>query len=86
VQQRGPLAVREAVECVVQAARALDYAHRQGVVHRDIKAAKLLRDAGGTVKVADLGLARFHDPRGRPPGDASALTQAGSGGGTVSSS
>jgi CheY-like chemotaxis protein/tRNA A-37 threonylcarbamoyl transferase component Bud32 len=83
VQERGPLPIPEAVECILQAARALGYAHGQGIIHRDIKPANLLRDVSGVVKVADLGLARFNDPLGRPPDDASALTQAGSIMGTV---
>jgi serine/threonine protein kinase/beta-lactam-binding protein with PASTA domain len=40
------------------AARALDYAHRQGLVHRDIKPANLIFDEEGHVCVADFGLAR----------------------------
>jgi serine/threonine protein kinase/DNA-binding response OmpR family regulator len=82
VEKRGPLPVGEAVACVVQAARALDYAHAQGIVHRDIKPANLLRDVSGVVKVADLGLARFND-LGRPPGEVAGLTQAGTIMGTV---
>jgi serine/threonine protein kinase/WD40 repeat protein/regulation of enolase protein 1 (concanavalin A-like superfamily) len=42
----------------VQAAEALDYAHREGVVHRDIKPSNLLLDADGRVWVADFGLAQ----------------------------
>jgi serine/threonine protein kinase len=83
VQERGPLPIPEAVDCIVQAGRALDYAHGQGIVHRDIKPANLLRDIHGVVKVADLGLARFNDPFGQRAGDMSALTQAGSILGTV---
>jgi CheY-like chemotaxis protein len=83
VEQGGPLPVREAVGCVLQAARALDYAHGQGVIHRDIKPANLLRDVSGVVKVADLGLARFNDAFGRPPEEVAALTQAGTIMGTV---
>jgi CheY-like chemotaxis protein len=82
-QKRGPLPVAEAVDCALQAARALDYAHRQGIIHRDIKPANLLRDAGGVVKVADLGLARFNDTLGRPAPEAGSLTQAGTIMGTV---
>lgn len=75
VQQDGPLSVADAVGCTLQAARGLAYAHGQGVIHRDIKPANLLRDAGGLVKVADLGLARLNTgPDGSPR---SGLTQAG---------
>ena len=83
VQQRGPLPIAEALDCIVQAARALNYAHAQGIVHRDIKPANLLRDIDGVVKVADLGLARFNDPFGRPAEEMAALTQAGTIMGTV---
>jgi CheY-like chemotaxis protein len=82
ILKRGPLPVREAAVCIVQAARALDYAHSQGIIHRDIKPANLLRDAQGVIKVADLGLARFSDTVGRASGEG-ALTQAGSIMGTV---
>ncbi len=82
VVRRGPLPVSEALACVVQAARALDYAHGQGIIHRDIKPANLLRDVNGVVKVADLGLARFNDAL-KSPDENSALTQAGTIMGTV---
>jgi len=59
VKDRGPLGVREAVECVLQAARGLQYAHEQGIVHRDIKPGNLLLDKKGTVKILDMGLARI---------------------------
>jgi CheY-like chemotaxis protein/tRNA A-37 threonylcarbamoyl transferase component Bud32 len=76
VQKRGPLPVAEAVDYILQAARAMEYAHGQGIIHRDIKPANLLRDVSGVVKVADLGLARFEEGVARP-GESSALTQAG---------
>jgi serine/threonine protein kinase len=76
VNNGGPLSVAEAVSCTLQAARGLEYAHRQGIIHRDIKPANLLRDGSGTVKVADLGLARLSTATGAPDGG-TALTVAG---------
>jgi len=59
VGEEGPLPIARAVDCVLQAARGLEYAHRQGVVHRDIKPGNLLVDREGTVKILDMGLARM---------------------------
>jgi serine/threonine protein kinase len=60
VKSRGRLPVEVAVDYIIQAARGLAYAHRQGVIHRDLKPGNLLLTRDGVVKIADLGLARFH--------------------------
>jgi len=59
VRQHGVLTLDQALDCILQAARGLQYAHEHGVVHRDIKPANLLLDAQGTVKILDMGLARL---------------------------
>ena len=46
------------VRLVVQVARALEHAHRRGVVHRDLKSENCLVDGEGNVKVIDFGVAR----------------------------
>lgn len=85
VREKGPLSVEQALDCTLQAARGLEHAHKQGIVHRDIKPANLLWDKQGTVKILDMGLARFQEPAGTTATttEATALTQTGSIMGTV---
>jgi serine/threonine protein kinase len=59
VRERGSLPVAEACDLARQAARGLDYLHRRGLVHRDVKPSNLMRTPEGVVKVLDLGLARL---------------------------
>jgi serine/threonine protein kinase len=55
--QRGPLSVRETVGIMRDVARALSFAHRLGIVHRDIKPDNVLLSAG-TAVVTDFGVAK----------------------------
>jgi serine/threonine protein kinase len=57
VLAQGPLDAEKAVELLRPLASALDHAHKQGVVHRDVKPANILVREDGVVKLADLGIA-----------------------------
>ncbi|WP_010584199.1 phosphate ABC transporter substrate-binding protein PstS [Schlesneria paludicola] len=61
--KRELLAVNRVAHYISQAAIGLQQAHLVGLVHRDIKPANLMLDRTGTVKLLDLGLARFFDPK-----------------------
>jgi serine/threonine-protein kinase len=54
--------VEDAVRWIAEAAEAIDYSHRQHVIHCDLKPANLLLDAHGRVRVADFGLAQVIGP------------------------
>ena len=64
VGREGPLPVREAIELALQVARALGFAHEQGLVHRDVKPQNVLLNDGGQAKVTDFGIARSLDVQG----------------------
>lgn len=61
VRRRGPLPVEETANYIAQAARGLQHAHERNLVHRDIKPGNLLVDRTGTLKLLDMGLARFFE-------------------------
>src|ERR1700683_1117794 len=70
LRDHGHLAVDKTIGIVTQACRGLDYAHRHGVVHRDVKPGNLLVSDSEVVKLADFGIARASDQ--------SSITQVGS--------
>lgn len=61
VKKLGTLTVKQAVDFIAQAARGFAFAHANGVIHRDVKPGNLLVNRSGTVKILDMGLARFDD-------------------------
>ncbi|HEV7585434.1 MAG TPA: protein kinase [Solirubrobacteraceae bacterium] len=66
----GWVEVEDAIAIVEQACEGLHYAHRNGVVHRDVKPGNLLRAREGEVKLADFGIAKATEQ--------SSITQVGS--------
>lgn len=64
VQRGGPLPVRRAVELGIETARAIAFAHGQGLIHRDVKPQNVLLDVDGRAKVTDFGIARTLDAVG----------------------
>ena len=58
VVARGPLPIPDAIDATRQVLAALRFAHRKGVVHRDIKPHNVMADADGRLKVTDFGIAR----------------------------
>jgi eukaryotic-like serine/threonine-protein kinase len=70
VQRDGPLAPDYAIDLTVQVLRAARFAHRRGIIHRDIKPHNVIVDEEGRAKVTDFGIARA--------AGASDMTQTGS--------
>src|SRR5271165_1029888 len=70
LREHGWLEPDEVLPIVLGACAGLDYAHRKGVVHRDVKPGNLLRAREGEVKLADFGIAKATEQ--------SSITQVGS--------
>jgi serine/threonine-protein kinase len=62
VKTEGPLSEKRAMEVMADVCAALDFSHRHGIVHRDVKPANVMITNQGAVKVMDFGIARaMHD-------------------------
>ena len=58
ISKKGAYSEEEALEIVTKVAEALNHAHEQGFIHRDVKPKNIMITHDGTVKLADMGLAR----------------------------
>jgi len=58
LDRQGPLPVPEAVDVGIKVAGALEFAHRAGILHRDVKPANILISEDGEPQLADFGIAR----------------------------
>jgi serine/threonine protein kinase len=65
ISNSGNLSPREAVQILLQAIEALDFACEMGVIHRDIKPENIMISSRGIVKIADFGLAKIMDADSR---------------------
>src|SRR6266850_910404 len=67
IRSEGPMALDRAVEIVRQVSGALDAAHQQGVIHRDLKSDNIMlsqTNGGDWAKVLDFGIAKIQQPEG----------------------
>jgi serine/threonine protein kinase/beta-lactam-binding protein with PASTA domain len=58
ISDDGPMEPALAIEVIADACQALDFSHRHGIIHRDVKPANIMISAAGAVKVMDFGIAR----------------------------
>ncbi len=59
IARQGAIELRQALDFTCQICNGVDYAHTQGVIHRDLRPANMLVSESGMVKVADFGTSRF---------------------------
>ena len=69
IQERGKLNAPLACQIAIRILSALEHAHRNGIVHRDIKPQNILVHEDGHIKVADFGIARIADSATLTRGD-----------------
>ena len=72
IERDGVLDLTRALDYTCQIANAMDHAHSQGIIHRDLRPGNVLVTDQGMCKVADFGTSRFleiaaHGNRGTPP-------------------
>ena len=69
IQEKGRISAPTAVQIAIRILSALQHAHQNGIIHRDIKPQNILMNADGHVKVADFGIARMANSSTLTKGD-----------------
>jgi serine/threonine protein kinase len=64
IKRSAPLSLGRKIQLMEELCAGLQYAHRAGIVHRDIKPKNVMLDADGVLKVLDFGIARMNDAAG----------------------
>lgn len=61
IQNNGPLSNKYAIKCLHHILLGLSYLHQETIIHRDLKAANVLKTSDGTIKIADFGASKRFD-------------------------